>query len=68
MKELLENIKSILDFELESATELYENFYCEGLNINTIEAEGYLRAIKTIRNEIYKEIEYSDFEKECGHE
>lgn len=50
-------IKFELDAFLEDAQQLYENFYVEGLNVNTIEAEGYLRAVKTIRNEIYKILE-----------
>jgi hypothetical protein len=32
----------------QEATELYENMQEEGLNFSTIEAEGYLRAMKVI--------------------
>lgn len=53
---MIETIKQMLDNELEQAQEIYDNLYCEGLKINTIEAEGYLRAVKRIRNMVYDEI------------
>lgn len=53
---MMERVKQILDEELKHAQEIYDNLYCEGLKINTIEAEGYLRAVKRIRNMVYDEI------------
>lgn len=60
--ELVYELKHLIEYELLAAQQVYDNYYCEGLNINTIEAEGYLRAVKTIRNEFYEIIN----EKPCN--
>ncbi|MNQ25264.1 hypothetical protein D3C85_384780 [compost metagenome] len=53
-------IKERLDSFLEHAQYNYENFTSEGLTFGSIEAEGYLRAVKQIRNEIYELIKFSE--------
>ncbi|MNL77583.1 hypothetical protein D3C87_2038030 [compost metagenome] len=53
-------IKERLDSFLEHAQYNYENFTSEGLTFGSIEAEGYLRAVKQIRNEIYELVKFSE--------
>lgn len=53
-------IKERLDSFLEDAQYNYENFTSEGLTFGSIEAEGYLRAVKQIRNEIHELIKFSE--------
>lgn len=52
--EMIEELKHLVEYELKASQQLYDNYYSEGLCINAIEAEGYLRAVKTIRNEFYE--------------
>lgn len=49
-KEKLEDFNSNFDYMLEEARDLVEDFKTQGLSINTIEAEGYLRAFLTIQS------------------
>ena len=44
------NLKSELESLADEAEFTYENFKAEGLTVNSIEAEGYLRCAKTILN------------------
>lgn len=52
-EEITDMVKLALDSELEDAQYTYNDFSSQGLTFGSIEAEGYLRAVKTVRNEIY---------------
>ena len=49
-KESLESFIQNSNYFLEEARDTLEDFKSQGLSINTIEAEGYLRAVLTIQS------------------
>jgi hypothetical protein len=50
--EKFEWIKISIENQLAAAQNLYDNMREEGLNFGSIEAEGFLRAMKTLSSEI----------------
>ena len=57
--DLVANIKSDLTMLLENAQTVYDDFSKNGFTVNTIEAEGFLRGIKTAETYILEQIELS---------
>lgn len=49
-KEKYEWLVRKIEEEEEDAQSIYNNYYQEGFTVNSIEAEGYLRCAKTIKN------------------
>ena len=51
-KDCVDGIDETISFMLENAKEIIKNSKEEGLTVNAIEAEGFLRGIITIKNQI----------------
>jgi hypothetical protein len=49
-KDRIESFINTFDYMIEEARETLEDFRSQGLSLNTIESEGYLRAFLTIQS------------------
>jgi hypothetical protein len=57
--QLVESITAEIEHQCEIAADLYEDFKLQGLTANSIEAEGYLRGVLTLKNHILDRIRWS---------